>query len=242
MGKKAKQQKKLKTPSWWRRFCFSAIKWVAGFVFLGIATQLFGGIFSAWAIAIKNASKGFLHKFADTYFIQAATTELTDSASSFSLIVGIMALSGLWFLLKAVKLHIDQTEKDIAEISDYKPASSLSDMVDHLSKQTEERKQRAWSLKKEIDNERKWLKTTKVLFWILVCFDVYAISGDTVAYALVKGYRQDVVKIRPFISDSEYHHLNRQWVLMKSREDYRAIQKQIAEYKKRGESDGKSDE
>lgn len=164
MTKKTRQQKQTKTSPWWWRLCRSAIKWVAGFVFLGIATQLFGGIFSVWAIAIKNASRGFLQKFADTYFIRAATTELTDNASTFTATVGILALGGLWFILKVVKIHIDQTEKDIAEILNYKQTSSLSETVDNLSKQTEERKQKARGFKKEIDDERRLLKTIKVSF------------------------------------------------------------------------------
>lgn len=62
-----------------------------------------------------------------------------------------------------------------------------------------------------------------------------------VAYALVKGYRQNVVRIRPFITDAEYHHLNRTWVMMKSRRDYKAIKAKIAEYEKRAETDKNPD-
>ena len=66
---------------------------------------------------------------------------------------------------------------------------------------------------------------------------VYVITLSLISYGLLKQGRLNIIRVRPFISELEYHQLNRQWVMMKSKADYLAFKQQIEEYNQRAEMD-----
>ena len=219
----------------------SAILKILSFVIAGVATSLFTDIFKTWAIAIKNASSGFFHKFADTYVISAASAELSDGAFGLSSIFGILFLFAIWFFLKAISMDIEQSSQEILDISDYGNALENQDVAKLTAKLIETDKARISKLKRKIQDNRFFLRVARILFWFMAISSVYGITRNEVSYALLKGFRRDVVRVRPYISDPEYYILNRQWVMMKSCEDYKAITEIIAEYEKRAETDKNPD-
>ena len=223
------------------RFWNSAILKILSFVIAGVATSLFTDIFKTWAISIKSASSGIFHKFADTYVISAASAELSDGVSGLSSIFGILFLFVIWFLLKATSIDIEQSSQEILEISDYGNALENQDVAKLTAKLIEKDKTRISKLKRKIQDNRVFLRVTRVIFWFMVISTVYGITRNEVSYALLKGFRRDVVRVRPYITDTEYYFLNRQWVMMKSCEDYKAITETIAEYEKRAEADKRPD-
>ena len=241
MGKRIKKQQNKKASWKWPSLRSLAI-WVGGVFVAGWITNLCSGFYDAWNIAVKNASKGFGELFIDTYYVSASTTELTDNASGIVMMYAFLFAVGFWFFIKFLDSEhrrlsgeLDSLPRKDANSGKGNAMSDLSDLEKEAGRRLKNLKERAARLKKE-------LRGTKWLFWITVVFMFYGLSLREIAYDLVKSFRHSVVEVRPFITDEEFHRLNRSWVLMKSRDDYRAIQKQIAEYKKRGESNGKSNE
>ncbi len=240
MGKKTANKTKVPENTILKQmFGSRAILWVLGFVISGVATSLCTGIFDTWAIAIRNASKGFLRKFADTYFIRAAGTELTDGISSISILLFILFWVGIWFFVKVLETEQSRIEKELDKIDRAEDFEKKTD-VNSLAKELQNlRKKQLLELKHTSATGKRDIKWIKWLFIVLALFSLYSMSLQEVAYDLVKIYRRDITRVRPFITESELHQLNRQWVMMKSRSDYKAIKAVIAEYEKRAEADKK---
>ena len=206
------------------------------FILSGIATSLFSGVFNAWAIAIKNASKGFFRKFADTFVIRAADTELTDEAAGLALAIFILMGYGLWMFVKFLESELNQVDQEIASLKKVKNEKTGNDNLRPLIQKLEaEQTKRVSELTARSAKDRKalrWIKWICRVSLVLLC---YSLLLQEVAYALVKTYRRDVVRIRPFVSDLEVQRLNRQWVMMRSFRDYWAIKDKLSEYEKRSD-------
>ena len=215
--------------------------WIACFILSGIATSLFTGMFDAWAVALKNASKGFLRKLADTYVIRAASTELTDDASGLALSASILLGSAFWMFVRFLEFAQKQTEQELADLKKHDAQMRDDDLKPLLHNLENQQKRRISELEEKSAKGKKDVKWFKWFCRIMLILMCYGLSLQAVSYALVKSYRQGVVKIRPFISDTEYYQLNRSWVMMKSRKDYRAIWRQIDEYEKRAAQSAASD-
>lgn len=92
-------------------------------------------------------------------------------------------------------------------------------------------------------NKRSWLKRIRgSRIWARVSCTFLVISTGYLmiftflfieSYYWSRQFQKECTALRPFISDNEYHKLNRQWVTMTSRADYLAIKQQLAEYNKR---------
>ncbi len=218
-----------------------AILWVLGFIITGVDTSLCTSIFDTWAIAIKNASKGFLRKFADTYVIRAAGTELTDGVASISILLFILFWAGIWLFVKVLETEQGRIEKEIEKLDQNKDNDNKSDLNSMIKELEALRNQQVLELKNNAAKGKKDLKWIKRLFVVCAVIACHGMSLQEVAYDLVKIYRHDILRVRPFITDSELHQLNRQWVMMKSRRDYKAIKAKIAEYEKRAETDKNPD-
>lgn len=215
--------------------------WALGFIFTGVATSLFTSIFDTWAIAIKNASKGFLRKYVDTYVIRAAGTELTDGVPSISLLLFILFWVGIWIFVKSLETEQHRIEKELGKL-DRDVDNDKKSNVNFMIKESENLcRQQLLELKQNFGRTKKELKWIKWLYSILAVFSFYAWTLQKVSYDLVKIYRHDIIRVRPFMTDSEFHQLNRQWVMMKSRRDYKTIKAIISEYEKRTEADKKPD-
>lgn len=206
------------------------IKTFVSFMALGVATNLFGGLFNLWGIAIRNASKGFLRKLCDTYIIRAATTELSDSASGFVMVVSFALLFFLWLFEKFLVLVFNQRKADFVKIT----SSDSSGQMSHKRENADELMAKYISkMKKQIDKDKRELIIWKWLFRLICIFVLYTLSLYEISYALVKGHRQDMIKVRPFITDAEFYMVEREWVMMKSLDDYKALYRKISEFEGR---------
>ena len=209
---------------------------IAGFLLSGIATSLLTGMFDAWAIALKNASTGFLRKFADTYVIRAAGTELTDGASALALSAFILFGFGLWMFVKFFEVEQNRIDRELADLTKTDKQTQTNDLQPLLHELENQHKQRIAKLvasSAKGNKELRWLRWLCRVTLVLMC---YGLSLQEVSYALVKAYRGKVVRARPFMTDLETYQLNRQWVMMKSWKDYRTIMHKLSEYEQRSDS------
>ena len=219
------------------------------FILAGIANATFIGFFNTCAVAIKSTSRSAFQKICDVYYIGAAKVEPSDigifpwlfSIELFILLIWYSQLKANELVDKA-EANLEEVQKIEKEIADNQSAEADLKTPANVASLTH----RTDNIKRIIQKKMPTLRRIKRVCWFISILSTlmifYAFSSTLVSYRMAKRYRHSVVEVRPFISDAEYHHLNRQWVLMKSREDYRAIRKQIADYKKRSDSDDKSGE
>jgi hypothetical protein len=182
-----------------------------------------------------------LRKFADTYVIRAAGTELTDGVASISILLFILFWAGIWLFVKVLETEQGRIEKEIEKLDQNKDNDNKSDLNSMIKELEALRNQQVLEPKNNAAKGKKDLKWIKRLFVVCAVIACHGMSLQEVAYDLVKIYRHDILRVRPFITDSELHQLNRQWVMMKSRRDYKAIKAKIAEYEKRAETDKNPD-
>ena len=241
MGKRIKKQQNKKASWKWPSLRSLAI-WVGGVFVAGWITNQCSGFYDTWTIAVKHASKGFWGLFIDIYYVSASTAELTDNASGIVMMYTFLFAVGFWIFIKFLDSEHRRLSRELDSVSRKDANPGKGDVMSELSALEKAAGQSLKNLKERATKMKKEIRGTKWLFGVTAVFMFYGLSLREISYDLVKTFRHAVVEVRPFITEAEYHRLNRQWVLMKSREDYRAIQKQIAEYKKRGESNGKSNE
>lgn len=144
---------------------------------------------------------------------------------------------GLWMFVKFLETELNQVDREIASLKKFKDEKTGNDTLRPLiHKLEEEQTMRFSELTARSAKDRKslrWIKWICRVSLVLLC---YSLLLQEVAYALVKAYRRDVVRIRPFVSDLEVQRLNRRWVMMRSFRDYWAIKDTLSEYEKRSDS------
>lgn len=214
------------------------------FFLTGIANAIFGGFFTVCGIAIKDSSLSIIQKIVNIYYISAAKFELTDIALFPWLASVEFFICFIWYshlqtsyrvsTMKQILEEIQELEKDIDQSDSSASQQKNENDVNSL-------KERIKDLKRRIRKRLPIVKTLKWISLVLVLFAsitmLFDFSSTIVSFGMVKRFHRSVVAIRPFISDSEYHHLNRKWVTMKSRDDFKAIKQQISEYLRRIEND-----
>ncbi len=219
------------------------------FFLTGIANSVFGGFFTVCGIAIKDSSFSIIQKIVNIYYISAAKFEPTDIGLFPWLASVEFFICFVWYSHLQTSCRVSTMEQNLEEIQELEKDINQSDSSASQQKNeidVDSLRERIKNLKTRI---RKWLPIVKTLKWISLALVILAsitmifdLSSTIVSFRMFKRFRRSVVEIRPFISDSEYHHLNRRWVTMKSREDFKAIKQQISEYVMRIENDKRENE
>ena len=221
---------------------------IVGFLILGVLNALFNDTFAACSVAIKGSSAGFLRKWIDVYYICAAKASNIDFMQN---VVGwwcVLVLMSPFVILDFVKMKIwRELDSAINEYDDYeREADNILKLKgseqENLSikEQHEKLKEDIKLGRQKVEESKLWVRrkifVAKLITWggvILLCF-VY--SFDLIACSLLRGYHNKVREIRPVISDVERFGLDRRWVKMKSRNDYREIMALIDGYSERTNS------
>jgi len=232
---------------------FWAILMTVGiFLCTGILNSFLGNFFDSCSKVMNNASIGFWKKSVDLYYVMSAKTELTDASLEVFVIICTMLIGLVWILRGIFMSSIDDLKRTLEDI--IKTGSE----IDSANKDTDGSVN--WEVKqKELITRNKQLRNTcetnivkcrkeyRRMTVVVACITMVLllnISLTVFAYNKVKDFRQSVSAIRPFITDSEFYALNRQWVLMTSKADYEKIIETLTEYAKRGtkQSDGNNSE
>ena len=208
----------------------------------GILNSLFKGFYDSCGVVINNASVGFFRKLVDLYYVVSAKAELTDGANETVWFVYCLLIAAMWILRDAFKwMAVDKSKSFL------QAAIDNGVKIDEVSKGPEARTEEVYDINRlrksnrELQKlcEKDVAKYTKQ-YWGMTCvvalmtiLFVFTLSLTRFAYATLKDYRHSVTAIRPFITEQEYHMLNRQWVLMKSKADYQNVLKMLADYAKR---------
>lgn len=261
MGKK--KSKNQETQSVWEWICktwyaykakpFWAILMAVGmFLGTGILNSFFGNFFDSCSQVMNNASIGFWKKSVDLYYVMSAKAELTDASLEVFVIFCTMLIGLVWILRGIFMSSIDDLKRTLEDI--IKTGSE----IDSVNGDTDEgidwkvKRKELITRNRELRNtcetnivkcRKEYRQITVVVACITIIF-LLNISLTVFAYNKVKDFRQSVSAIRPFITDSEFYALNRQWVLMTSKADYEKILETLTEYAKRGteQSNGNNSE
>lgn len=204
---------------------------IAVFFITGISNALFGSFFATCAVVLKNTSSGFWSKFVNHYFSHTASTELTDG----EFILVMMIYWGLIWTTWMLGSYLLQSAKKLANEMECVSRQKENQEDENNSSDQEISQERLAELESRVKRHNRAAKWKGWCVRLISIVLLYGMSLDFFAYGLVKGLRQDIIRIRPFITDNEFHQLNRQWVMMKSGHDYLHIRRQIEEYEKRGE-------
>ncbi len=217
-------------------------------IITGVANAIFGNLFYICGIAIKGSSRSLLQKFFDVYYISASRFEVAD--------MGIFPWMMSCELCFFIALYGCRRANDrIGDLEQYLEETKLMEMKisendggkgstnEHVNKR--EIKERITKLRNTIT---KHLSRAKIIKWIILILATVSMSTlifdctlTLSSYSKVKLFHKSVTSVRPFISENEFYNLNRQWVMMKSCRDYKAIKAKIAEYEKRADPDKKPD-
>ncbi len=222
------------------------------FVVTGILNSFLGNFFDSCSQVMNNASVGFWKKFVDLYYVMSAKAELTDASLEVFVILYAMLIGVVWILRGIFKSSIEDSKRILEDIikNENKIGSANGDtdeVVDWKVKReeltTQNRQLRNRCEKNIVKSLKEYRRMTVVVTIITIVF-ILNISLTVFAYNKVKDFRQSVSAIRPFITDSEFYALNRQWVLMTSKADYEKILETLTEYAKRGteQSNGNNSE
>ena len=251
MGKK--KTKKQEDQSFWAWVCktwatykakplWAILITVVVFLVTGILNSFLGNFFDACGQVMNNASVGFWKKFVDLYYVMSAKAELTDASLEVFVILYAMLIGVVWILRGIFMSSIDDWKRILEDIiktgNEIDSANEYADeVVDWKVKReeliTQNRVLRNRCEKNIVKSRKEYRRMTVVVTIITIVF-VLNISLTVFAYNKVKDFRQSVSAIRPFITDSEFYVLNRQWVLMTSKADYEKIIETLTEYAKRG--------
>lgn len=192
------------------------ISWIFGVILGSVISFLViclgGDRLRALATVIKSTSNGFCHKLVDAFFAASSCENLFDGASR-------LEIDGVWMgalmvLMCGLFGFIHDALKRLDSLLEIVPEDDKDSIA-------------------TIQSEKRTIKRVKagVLIFlpvIIVCL-VLNVSQQT----LLRDQRRAIIRVRPFISDSEYHHLNRQWTMIRSQDDYRAFHRKVSEYSRR---------
>lgn len=208
----------------------------------GVLNSLFKGFYDSCGVVISNASVGFFKKFVDLYYVVSAKAELSDGANEAVWIVYCLLIVAMWSLRDVFKwIAVDKSHSFLQAAIDNgvridkaskNPEAITEEVHDINSLRKSNRKLQELCEKDVAKYTKQYWGMTCVVGFMTAVF-VFGLSLTRFAYATLKDYRHSVTAIRPFITEQEYHMLNRQWVLMKSKADYQNILKMLADYAKR---------
>ncbi len=207
---------------------------IAIFIFCiaGVANAVLSGFFSACGIAIKDSSRSLFQKIVDVYYIGAAKFEPTDLCL-FQWLFFVELMIGLFWLLHLGTKELVSTMEH--ELEKRQPKDNNFNQEDSTENSQEE------AFRKNLQQRLSRIKTRRRINFLLSILGtvllLYILSSTIISFEMVKGFRRSVTEIRPFLSEDEYLHLNRKWVMMKSREDYKVIKQRLSEYKERAGHD-----
>lgn len=220
-------------------FCVALV----GFVLIGIGNAMLAETFGVCAATIKDTSRTVFQRIVDTYYIHAAKGELTDIIilPALFMMEGFILL--VWYSVDTAKYLFRKMESDYKEILDIEKRLKTSETESNAQDESataDAMKERVQRLKHRIG---KQIPVVRMVVWLLIVLSiastsliVYDFSSTMFSYQKVKRFHRSVAEIRPFITDEEYYQLHRRWVKMKSRNDYKDINRTIDEYGKRAES------
>ena len=214
------------------------------FFLAGVANAVFGGFFNSCGIAIKNSSRSLLQMIVDIYYISAAKFEPTDIGLFPWLLSVELFLGFIWYSQLTANQLVAKMEQNLEEIKKLETGvnpTEVSDCSRKASNEDSSSKDQIKKLKFTIQKRLPTIKSLRCANLVIVVLTsatiLYSISSMMFSFRMVKRFHRSVAEIRPFLSECEFHHLNRKWVTMKSQEDYKAIRILISEYEKRAEHD-----
>lgn len=220
-------------------------------VVMGILNSFLGNFYDSCSKAMGNASVGFWRKSVDFFYITSAKTELTDTIVTIYFIIYWVMLCMLWTAKSAWKQSIEKRQSTLRELDDMdeeiatEEKASAIDSTDKLfekwrENQTRALRRRTRNLRKEISKDLE--KESSINLGVnLGCFFltiiiVLQLLIDLVSYNNLKTYRHRITAVRPFMTSFENQVLERQWVLMRSKEDYQKIMETLRSYEQRADS------
>ena len=226
-------------------FAFGAL------IFTGIFNSLFGNFFTSCSEVMSNASVGFWRKFVDLYYAMAAKAELTDASEDVACGFYCLMIGALWVVRDAFKKFVVDEMKNLLQEATGTLAKldnvecGQHDEVDSgssLQQVRKDSKKLVEACKKKLtsyETQFRWLTLAVTFFAIFFVFDL---TLKISSYEKLKDFKKSVTVIRPYITDSEYHMLNRKWVLMNSKADYKNILETLQTYAKRSDAQKASKE
>ena len=173
-----------------------------------------GDRIKALATVIKSSSNGVCHKLVDAFFAASSCENLFDGSSK-------LEIDGVWMgVLMVLMCGLFGFIRDALKRLD-----NILEIVPENDKDSIE----------TIQSEKRTIKRVKtgvlVFLPVIIIFLVLNVFQQT----LLRDQRRAIIRVRPFITDSEYHHLNRQWTKIRSLDDYRAFHRKVSEYSHRVE-------
>lgn len=155
----------------------------------------------------------FFTSFNDSIYIAAATR---NSNASMSLV-----LSSIFGIIQGIVIAFV-----LAAISFYKNNNSLEDTV---ITETEEK-----TVVKKSSNRKLRILTYILVFYgiALVIFSTVSFYNKTTSVKLIYSFEQDITILRAYVSDEKLIKISSEWGLMKTEEDYLAINNKLIELAK----------
>jgi hypothetical protein len=191
-------------------------------------------IFDSWGIALQNTSLSALQKLASMKYIAASKYNMTDIFVGPAFVVVFAFLTWLWqSQIQLTKLHRDlknalaTNRKREARFKCLDSARTSGRAQEELRELQEDNLKEHQKMERDIRivHAVKW--STGLLLLLSSIILIVSISFSLSVYTFKGRFERDCEILRPYMSDSDYHRLIRQWRLMTSKADYLAIEKQL---------------
>lgn len=189
--------------------------------------------FGAWLIEIVPAVGSTLFETISNVLYSLAATHSDNHLLRLILFGGLSVLAGIFsktiidgLKLYRVSLRLEKNSKKLT-------LEDLSEINDQATKELQLVKEQA---KHESipDLVKKGKKIGKAAIWavVLIAFIYMFITFFVTApMSLSNMFQQDIIKIAPYVEESEITQLKSDWVCMRSKEDFDAIYERINQIK-----------
>ena len=184
-------------------------------------------------------------KFSNNYYTSVANDDSNTFADSTNFLFVFLIGVGLFYLIfenvkmKAeLKIKVEKVLKTISETKNkLQRVSKEEKSKEEILKDLETLEESATNIKGSLFRKDKLLISSYILgfFALILLFTSYAFTKSV--YNEDLNFRNNIIKIAPFVNDGEIKQIKANWASMKKKSDYEVIITRIKELKKTNKID-----
>ena len=194
------------------------------FVFLGVANSVCASFFDLCGNVFCSTTKGLWHSVVDVYYASAAKTDMSELITIPALVVLYLLLLLPWYSAAMLKRLVKKMEVDLSDATTGSEGTTKTEETD------KDNLGRVKARIKRVKRKLVWIRVLNVVMSVVLVF-----SSSLCFYGRKKlhNFNLKLTEAGPWISNEELKFLKRDWVMMKSREDYLKLMGKVDGYLKR---------